>query len=346
MQLVIFSNNINSSEEFDNAQTNNPIVRKYKIIDCLEKHIKNLETHEINSEIDSKWLKSIHDPSYLEFLSECYDSFDQSADISWSDPNKGLVPCNFYKIMPNPSVPIYKLSGFYGCDTMTPIYKQTWSNALISANQAFNAATHLHFNPKDVVYVLATSPGHHAKTAEYGGYCFINNAMVSAQQLIELHSAHNGIRKNIAILDLDYHAGNGTYEMAQNKKNIYAYSIHCDPVYDYPSFDGFSDEYNYVLKPHSDWNTYEIVLRMVLEKIRGKFIGALIIAFGGDTFKDDPDAISIGRFELDLSSYTQMGKIIREYFPTMPILITQEGGYNMDHIGNIVCNFMQGLITY
>jgi acetoin utilization deacetylase AcuC-like enzyme len=73
-------------------------------------------------------------------------------------------------------------------------------------------------------------------------------------------------------------------------------------------------------------------------------IDILLIAFGGDTFKNDPDAISIGRFSLDLSSYTEMGKTINKYFKNIPMMITQEGGYDMENIGQIVSLFISGLM--
>lgn len=169
--------------------------------------------------------------------------------------------------------------------------------------------------------------------------------MVAANRLLEL-----GTYKKIGILDLDYHAGNGTFEMSQSSKynnRIGAYSIHCDLVYEYPSFDGFADYHNRPLKPHCNWETYwdtlfDVCFDMNHLMSEIKF-DALIIAFGGDTFKEDPDAIPIGRFDLDLDSYYKMGESIRGHFPNLPIMITQEGGYNMDHIGDIVSSFIKGL---
>ena len=344
MKLATFTNNIDSFVEFNDCATNNPVLRKNKIIESLKTQFDKIDIIEIKNEIDLEWLESIHDRDYLRFLKHCYQSFILSpADFSWSDGYHGLIPCNFSKNLPHSSVPIYKLSGFYGSDVMTPIHANTWHNAMVSAQQAYLGASYLHQSVIDanthlcdLVYILATSPGHHAKRSEYGGYCFINNAIVAAHRLIELGHC------KVGILDLDYHAGNGTYEMSQTHPNIVAYSLHCDPIYDYPSFDGFADEYNYVLPPHCNLETYLNCLIKVCEKMVSDNIDVLIIAFGGDTFKDDPDALSIGRFNLDLSSYTEMGKTIREYFKMTPIMITQEGGYNMDHIGDILSLFIRG----
>jgi acetoin utilization deacetylase AcuC-like enzyme len=338
MNLTIFTNNITSQSDFlRDSRTNNPILRKQNIISTLQNQTQVLTTIKIQDTIDIRWLEQIHDSNYLNFLKGSYISFLQSSDDSWTFCN-GLVPCNFYKTLPSHPLPIYKLAGYYGSDTMTPIFASTYENALISANQAYHGAEYLHKNESNLVYILATSPGHHAKKAEYGGYCFINNIVVAAQRLLELG------RKKIGILDLDYHAGNGTYEMTLDNKNIVAYSIHCDPKFEYPSFDGFGDEYNYVLPPKSDWNTYKNVLKMVCNKMMNDNIDVLLIAFGGDTFKNDPDAISIGRFSLELDTYTEMGNMIKEIFSNIPMLITQEGGYDMGNIGNIVGKFIGGIM--
>ena len=222
---------------------------------------------------------------------------------------------------------------------MTPIYESTYHDAMISANQAFVASEYLinNFNNNNLLYVLATTPGHHAKHAEYGGYCFFNNTMIAAQNL------YNKTSKKIGILDLDYHAGNGTSELVTNNNNILAWSIHCDPVYDYPSFEGFADKYNFVVQPHCDKETYKKILINVCDIINDNKIDVLIIAFGGDTFKDDPDALAIGRFNLDINAYLEIGQVIREKFALIPKIITQEGGYNMDNIGAIVVQFISGI---
>lgn len=52
-------------------------------------------------------------------------------------------------------------------------------------------------------------PGHHAGTSLCGGYCFINNVAVAARFLQSL-SPELGERVPIAIVDIDYHHGNGS----------------------------------------------------------------------------------------------------------------------------------------
>lgn len=334
-KLIIINNNIDLTEDLHSIGTNKPILRKSKIMESLKSTVANVDQIIVEDEINIDWLKKVHDANYLDFLKNCYHSWKLSLDISWTD-GKGLVPCNFTRHIPTAILPTYKLSGYYGSDVMTPIYENTYHDAMISAKQAYVGTDYISVN--NVVYILATSPGHHAKKSEYGGYCFINNAVVAAQRLIELTS------QKVGILDLDYHAGNGTYDMTLDNNLISAYSIHCDPTFDYPSFDGQPNDHNHTLPPKCDLETYIKTLHVVCEKIKNNDINTLIIAFGGDTFKDDPDAIDIGRFSLNITAYKEMSKIIRQYFPTTPILITQEGGYNIEHIGEIVSQFINGLL--
>ncbi len=92
---------------------------------------------------------------------------------------------------------------------------------------------------KSVLYVLACSPGHHAKTSNYTGYCFLNNGFIAAEKYRQIKKC------KVCILDLDYHAGNGTAEIVANNakyNDIMACSIHVDPVHDYPSNEGYEDD--------------------------------------------------------------------------------------------------------
>ena len=339
MKLVIFANDLVSVTESHNPGTNKPIHRRNVILNAIEQKLENIDVCTVKDEIDKKWIAQVHHPDYLDFLEKCYSDFIRSGDLMWANDNYGVIPQSFCN-RKSPNIPIYKLAGFYTNDFMTPIYADTFSNAMVSANQAYLAGKHLAQKRDDLIYVLATSPGHHAKYARYGGYCFINNAIVGALSYIKERPDHQ-----IVILDLDYHAGNGTIEMIDNLgcANIETISIHCDPTYDYPSHEGFSDERNFVLPQHCDWQTYKSVLNQVCDIISDCTVDMLIISFGADTFKDDPDAHPLAKFTLDIDDYREMGSIIKSYFGGMPKMIVQEGGYNFESVGDIVCNFISGI---
>ena len=329
---------------------NNPEVRQQLILEKIKNDLKDLEILYINDKISFQWLCNVHDYDYLLFLNTAYTNVTLVNDIEWIDASGGLVPTHFTKTKPSVEVPIYKRSGYYASDIMSPIYDDTYDNCMIAANQARKGAELLWAsnNPNDVIYVLTPSPGHHAKYEEYGGYCFINNAVVAVYRLLEL-----GINK-VAVLDLDFHTHNGTAHFAATqptfKDKLIACSIHANPKYDYPSFEGYEEENsecikNITMERGTSWLQYKMALDTACEFIDIHKVKMLIIAFGADTYKDDPDASPLNRMKLEVEDYDKMGKLIRQHFPKMPILLTQEGGYNLTYVPEIVCRFLNSLIN-
>lgn len=347
--LIVLTNNTRPiRERFGIGATNNPELRQKLITDLIQKKFIKCQIIFDSKMISNDWIKNVHDPEYLQFLENAYKNVCDVNDEHWIDLSGGLVPNHFYKTKPNKLVPLYKLSGYYGSDVMSPIYEDTFQNSMISAQQAYIAAEMVYNdNSTNIIYVLACSPGHHAKSKEYGGYCYINNAVVAGYRLIELG------KKKVGILDIDTHAGNGTAELVhtnqkfQNK--LCACSIHCDPSVEFPSFDGFDDDYknpnikNIIMKPKSNINDYVQALNIACDYLKRHHIETLIIAFGADTYKDDPDTSPLAKLNIDVDDYCVMAKIIKAHFPEISIIITQEGGYNLDFVPEIVCSFLKNL---
>ena len=73
------------------------------------------------------------------------------------------------------------------------------------------------------MFSLCRPPGHHAAADLYGGYCFLNNAAIAAQYLID------GGAERVAILDVDYHHGNGTQAIFYDRADVLFLSLHGDP---------------------------------------------------------------------------------------------------------------------
>ena len=84
-------------------------------------------------------------------------------------------------------------------------------------------------------YALARPPGHHAAVDSFAGYCYLNNAAVAAQAWVD-----RGAR--VAIVDVDYHHGNGTQQIFYDRDDVLFVSLHADPAFEYPFFLGFADE--------------------------------------------------------------------------------------------------------
>jgi len=69
----------------------------------------------------------------------------------------------------------------------------------------------------------------------FGGYCYLNNVAIAAQWFVD-----QGLKP--AILDVDYHHGNGTQSIFYRRPDVLFCSLHGDPSFAYPHFLGFADE--------------------------------------------------------------------------------------------------------
>ena len=96
--------------------------------------------------------------------------------------------------------------GYYAFDASTPIVDGTWDAALAAARCAMTAAA-LVIEGEAAAYALCRPPGHHAGRSSFGGYCYLNNAALAAQYLLD-----EGCRR-VSVIDVDYHHGNGTQEI-------------------------------------------------------------------------------------------------------------------------------------
>ncbi len=70
-----------------------------------------------------------------------------------------------------------------------------------------------------------------------GGYCFFNNAAIVAEWL----RREAGFAR-VAILDVDYHHGNGTQQIFWERGDVLYVSLHADPDRAYPYYSGFASE--------------------------------------------------------------------------------------------------------
>ncbi|KAI0249508.1 hypothetical protein BJV78DRAFT_663335 [Lactifluus subvellereus] len=199
------------------------------------------------------------------------------------------------------------------------------------------------YGPKTGVFALCRPPGHHAGTSLCGGYCFINNVAVAARFLQSL-SPGPVERLPIAILDIDYHHGNGTQEIFYSDPSILYVSLHAEG--DYPYFtgaltengmgDGVNTNFNYPLPRGTQDSNYCTALLKAVENIRGFDPAYLLLSLGVDTFVDDP----ISDFKLSHSCYSFIGQAIADL--GKPTLFVMEGGYHMETLGMNVRAVLQG----
>jgi len=293
---------------------------------------------------------NVHNPKMLEYLLNCYNSFVENPDHGYDYVENGIIPYTIphFKVSDDKinRLHYWKQAGIWCTDQITPIFANTWKTAFEPTNNCYNVKNVIEYATKQTIYCLNLYPGHHAVYDTYGGYCFLNNPAICARTLLQ-----NKPENKIAILDIDYHAGDGTANIFKDDPNVTTVSIHANTDYDYP-FYGCDDETDNKTRnkfitflPKCTPADYLQHLILGISFIREDEPNVLIIAFGGDTYKDDPDASETCRCSLDFSDYYNIGKIIRESFPNIPIVVTQEGGYNTDNIAEIAVSFLQGLCT-
>ncbi len=281
-------------------------------------------------------INEIHEYGLLNLLQNAYDRMENE------EAGQIAIPYAFPRRQSSRRKPqtIWGQLGYYAFDMASPILEHTWDIAYWTAQVAISAAALVNANGDNVVYALCRPPGHHAGPDFYGGHCYLNNAAIAAQWLVQ-----QGQR--VAILDLDYHHGNGTQAIFYGRSQVLTCSIHADPLQNYPYFWGYADEYgsgsgkgynfNYPLPSSTEEETYIQTLDQALERIHQYVPDTLVISFGANIIQGDP----WGHFQLPIDSLTHISERITAL--NLPIIVIQEGGCQPDTLGESVVTFLKGL---
>jgi acetoin utilization deacetylase AcuC-like enzyme len=229
--------------------------------------------------------------------------------------------------------------GQHAFDAGTPLTAGTWTAARAGAACALAAARELLAGGR-AAFALTRPPGHHAGPDYFGGYCFLNNAALAAQAL------RDGGCERVAVLDVDYHHGNGTQTLFYERADVLTLSLHGDPATEYPYFLGFADErgagagqgfnLNLPLPRGSGFEAWSEALERALAELRGFGAQALVVPMGLDTFVGDP----ISGFTLRGEDFLRIGERLARI--GLPTLFTFEGGYAVAELGVNAVNLLQG----
>ncbi|MEA3307755.1 MAG: histone deacetylase family protein, partial [Elusimicrobiota bacterium] len=288
--------------------------------------IKKIEA----SHFAEKHIKAVHDSDFVDFFKRV---------SLQTEPEKSIFPYVF-PIRNQNRIPLPNefTAGYYCMDVFTPINKHAYIAAKGAVDCALTGANYVLEND-GLAYALVRPPGHHAERKHFGGYCYFNSSSVAAHYL----SSHG----KVAILDLDFHHGNGHQNIFYDRNDVLTVSIHRDPQYEYPFFSGFEEEkgeekgkgcnINYPLGEKITGKEYYQVLSDALEKIRAFSPKYLIIPFGLDTSKGDPTA----SWSLTARDFEKNGLAIGKL--KLPTLCVQEGGYNNRILGKNAKFFFTGL---
>lgn len=280
-------------------------------------------------------LEQVHTPAYVAFLRDAWNR--------WAATGRSgdMIPTCFPIRRMNAVVPsdIDGQLGWYAFAAETAITPGTWT-AAHSAASVSRTAQALVSGGEAAAFALCRPPGHHAARDYFGGYCFLNNAAVAAQ----------GFRadgaERVAVLDVDFHHGNGTQDIFYTRNDVLFASLHGDPLSEFPFFTGHANErgsgdgdganLNYPLPPGTDFAAWSAALDDALAQIRSFRPDALVVSLGVDTFMDDP----ISSFRLASDDFVAYGRMIGAL--NLPTVYCMEGGYAVAEIGLNTVNVLRG----
>lgn len=281
----------------------------------------------------------VHSRPYLDFLRGAWAEWAASCDDPMPpDVLPSVWPVRGHRLDVQPRNFAARL-GLYALDAGTPLTEGTWEAARSGAWCALSAADEV-LRGTRAAFALTRPPGHHAGRDFFGGYCFLNNAALAAQAL------RDGGAQRVAILDIDYHHGNGTQTLFYDRADIVYASLHGDPLTEYPFYLGHADEtgtgegrgcnLNLPLPRGTGFTRWHDALRHALQVIAGYRIDAMVVSLGVDTFEGDP----ISGFQLRQDDYPRVGETLASV--GWPTVLVFEGGYALAEVGVNTVNVLDG----
>lgn len=285
--------------------------------------------------LDMGPVRQIHDEGFLEFLETAWERW-----LAEGYEGEVLATCfPARRMQVRKPKHIDGLVGYYALAIETAITSGTWEAACASAAIAQTAQRIVASGARSA-FALCRPPGHHAAKDMYGGYCFLNNAAIAAQMFL------NDGAKRVAILDPDFHHGNGTQDIFYDRDDVLFLSLHGAPEHAFPHFLGYEDEtgagkgegftVNYAMPPNTGYDEWGSAMDDAIKRIEAYSPDALVVSLGVDTFERDP----ISFFKLKSDDFTDYGGRIAKL--KLPTLFCMEGGYAVEEIGINTVNVLEG----
>ena len=292
-------------------------------------------------------ITAVHDPGLVRFLEVAWSEhraqkLDRPFLTADTYPNRsmfeGMSPEAIARLVREPDHAAGR-AGFWGLDSAAPLVAGTYVAALAAVDVALTA-TDLVLGGATAAYGLCRPPGHHAARSMYGGYCFFNNAAIAAEAIVRATG------ERVAILDVDYHHGNGSQQIFWRRGDVRYVSIHADPDRQYPYFLGRADEtgegegagenLNIPLRAGATNDEYLAATDRALEAIAAVPGSVIVVSLGFDTYGLDP----IGDFALTTDVYHEIGR--RTAALGRRLVILQEGGYHRPSLGENARAWLRG----
>jgi acetoin utilization deacetylase AcuC-like enzyme/GNAT superfamily N-acetyltransferase len=322
---------INDQHWIHHVQERGYIESPVRIKSILKELRRTEFFHDVQpSHFSERYITMVHNPRYVDYFKKV---------CAGLEPGKSIYPYVFP--IRNAARPPRELSvraGYYCIDTFTPLNRNAYLAAKKAVDCALTAAKCILAGAR-LAYALVRPPGHHAERNVFGGFCYFNSAAIAANYL--------SVFGKTAVLDIDYHHGNGTQDIFYERSDVLTVSIHGHPNFTFPYFSGFEEEkgaghgegynLNIPLPENIDGIRYREALKKAIRHIVKFKPDFLVIALGLDTAKGDPT----GSWNLTNGDFEENGNMLGSL--RIPAVIVQEGGYDTRVLGVNARKFLTGL---
>jgi acetoin utilization deacetylase AcuC-like enzyme len=280
---------------------------------------------------------AVHDPALVGFLEQAWPAWRAAGGPEVLIPDTFAIGRLAGGAVRDPGGGLGR-AGWFCFDTATPLVAGSFAAAVAAADAALTAAD-LVAGGQPAAYALCRPPGHHAGPGYYGGFCLLNNAAIAARRLADLG--------RVAVVDVDFHHGNGTQDIFWEDPEVLYVSLHGDPAVHYPFFTGGAGETgggpgagatrNLPLPDGTGDDAYLEALAEAMAAVDAFDPAVVVVSAGFDTFEDDP----IGAFRVTTGGFVRIGAALAA--AGRPLVVVQEGGYAVEALGANAVALMRGM---
>lgn len=265
-------------------------------------------------------LSRVHDPGYVRFAQRVLEPDSGIPPFPDSFPYRRSIP-DMADLSDGT-----RAAGWYATDTQTPWHPGSVRAAFAAVAAGVEAARRIVDGRNPALLAVLRPPGHHAGRDYAGGFCYLNTAAAAARCIAELVPG-----KQVLILDVDFHHGNGTQDIVDNApeasdpgiRPVHYCSLHADTRIAYPFYGGLADgphTTNVPLPLQTGIAAYRRAMRTALERVPAPDF--VVVSYGTDCLHSDP----VGGMELSAEDFRVIGEDIAEI--GVPVLAILEGGYD------------------
>jgi acetoin utilization deacetylase AcuC-like enzyme len=288
-------------------------------------------------------VSSVHDAALVAYLAGAWEAWEEAgiqAEVGQDRVVPYLFPHPdlFSGRPPHAATSITARAGQFAYDTMTLIGPGTWEGARAALDSSVTAAN-LVLEEAPAAYACTRPPGHHVTRTCFGGSCYLNNTAAAAARL------RAGGHDTVAVIDIDAHHGNGTQAIFWDDPSVLTGSVHVDPAAGwFPHYLGYEDERgegdsnrNVVLPEGSGDGPWLAAVAELAGWARAAGARALVVALGVDAAEADPESpLAVTR-----AGFREAGRTLGAL--GLPTVVVQEGGYDLDKLGELVCEALIGI---